>query len=100
MKLQQLAIGARFEYDGRVYVKTGPLTAASEQGGQALIPRYAVLTPLDGREAPARMARDKLDAAAVHLAFDAFCQTCEALVASDNRAALASARERFLAALK
>ena len=38
MKLQHLAIGARFEFEGQVYVKTGPLTASAEQGGQRVIP--------------------------------------------------------------
>lgn len=40
-------MGARFEYEGNVYVKTGPMTASSEQGGQRIIPRYATLRPLD-----------------------------------------------------
>jgi len=30
MKFQMLALGARFEFEGKVYVKTGPLTALSE----------------------------------------------------------------------
>ena len=63
MKLQHLAIGARFEYEGVVYVKTGPLTAASEEGGQRIIPRYAILRPLDvpaaeSSQAPASHARE------------------------------------------
>ncbi len=33
MKLQHLAIGDRFEYDGKIFGKTGPLTAASDEGG-------------------------------------------------------------------
>ena len=40
-------MGARFEYEGVVYVKTGPLTASSEEGGQRIIPRYAILKALD-----------------------------------------------------
>ena len=47
MKLQHLAIGDRFEYDGKIFVKTGPVTASSENGGQQMIPRYAILKPLD-----------------------------------------------------
>ena len=30
MKLTQLPLGARFEYDGEIFTKTGPMTAASE----------------------------------------------------------------------
>jgi len=39
-----LAIGTGFEFRGRPYVKTGPLTAADPQGAQRLIPRAAVVT--------------------------------------------------------
>ena len=38
MRLQDFPIGARFEYEGAIYVKTGPLTASSEQGKQRIIP--------------------------------------------------------------
>ena len=34
MRLQDLPVGARFEYQGKIFVKTGPITAASEAGGQ------------------------------------------------------------------
>ena len=51
MKFQDLPVGARFEYQGKVFVKTGPITAASEAGGQQMIPRYADLRPLDRPEA-------------------------------------------------
>ena len=47
MKLQQLAMGARFEYEGVTYVKTGPMTASSDAGGQRIIPRYANLRVLE-----------------------------------------------------
>jgi uncharacterized protein (DUF1330 family) len=47
MKIHQLPMGARFEYEGAEYVKTGP-QLASGAGGQKLIPKYAVLKPLDG----------------------------------------------------
>ena len=47
MKLTQLPLGARFEYEGEIFTKTGPMTAASEKGGQRMIPRYAVLKPAE-----------------------------------------------------
>lgn len=48
MKLQHLALGERFEFEGQVFAKTGPLTASPEAGGgQRLIPRHAELKPLD-----------------------------------------------------
>ena len=53
MRLQHLALGERFEFEGQVFAKTGPLTASPEAGGgQRLIPRHADLKPLD-RPAPA-----------------------------------------------
>lgn len=49
MKFQHLPLGARFEFEGKVYVKAGPLTAAAENGsGPRLIPRHAQLKPVDG----------------------------------------------------
>lgn len=109
MKFQMLPMGARFEYEGKVYLKTGPMTAASEEGGQRMIPRFAVLKPLDGAgTAPARGGR-KLDESEVLAAFDGFYVECADLLfghepdvqrARDLRAALERARDRFQEALK
>ncbi len=98
MKLQHLAIGDRFEYEGAVYVKTGPLTAASDKGGQRVIPRSAVLAPV-GSGAAAATAEDRLERRRVLLAFEAFYADCAARVDAAGQAALATARQRFLAAL-
>jgi hypothetical protein len=101
LKLQHLAIGARFEYEGVVYVKTGPLTASSEQGGARIIPRYAILKPVDapqpGSASPERVG---LDSKTVHAAFDSFFETCNRLVDESRREALSKARDEFLTALK
>lgn len=100
MKLQHLAIGARFEYEGLVYVKTGPLTASSESGGARIIPRYATLKPV---EAPLHQEKQldlaRRDSRAVRAAFDVFYETCNRLVDEGQREALAKARDDFLAAL-
>ncbi len=93
MKLQHLAIGARFEYEGKVFVKTGPITASSENGGQQLIPRYAILKPLD---LPAQEEKPGSGKKNVLAAFDAFYRTCSELVPEADRPALAEARQRFL----
>lgn len=102
MKLQHLEIGARFEYAGEIFVKTGPITAAGEKSGQRVIPRSAVLKPLD--QAPQESAkpglRRKLDEKTVHTAFDAFYAACAELLDASRQPELAEARERFLAALK
>ena len=102
MKLHQLAIGARFEYEGAVFTKTGPITAAAEGGGQQMIPRYANLKPLDLPEpttAPG-MAVRKLDPQRVRKAFDIFYETCQQHVTAQGREALETARLDFLRDLK
>lgn len=102
MKFQHLPIGARFEFEGVAYVKTGPISAATEQGGQRMIPRYAVLRPLDGSAPVAAPKRARnLDETAVLTAFEAFYSECGRLLAgnADNVSRLEAARGRFLAAL-
>ncbi len=113
MKFQSFAVGARFEFEGKVYTKTGPLTAATEEGGQRMIPRSALLKPLDAPVEPSPRRGRKLDEVAVMNAFEAFHGECERLLAqaagnaADPDAArmrmrwlqtqLAAARARFLA---
>ncbi len=104
-----LPLGARFEFEGKVYVKTGPLTAATEAGGQRMIPRSALLKPLDAPAAqPAKSGR-KLDATAVTAAFELFFADCARLLQTAEtdllraralRAELDAARQRFLAGLE
>lgn len=101
MKLQHLPLGARFEYEGVVYVKTGPLTATAEQGGQRVIPRYAVLKPLDvAVPEPAASGRGQLSRTAVLAAFEDFYTASRALVGEAGETALAEARAAFLARMK
>lgn len=99
MKIHQLPLGARFEFDGDEYVKTGPLIATGKDG-QRLIPKYAVLKVLgDTAQAAREKKSDTLSRAQVLDAFDTFYADCRALLAPDAQAPLASARERFLQAL-
>ena len=101
MKLTQLPLGARFEYDGEIFTKTGPMTAASEKHGQRMIPRYAVLKPADGFTPPAGPATARmLDEASVLAAFERFFGTALRLSDDFSRAELEAARQKFLAALK
>ena len=100
MKLQHLAIGARFEYEGEVFVKTGPLTASSENGGQRIIPRYAVLRPLDvPASEPQRTGRRMIERDTVLRAFESFYAACDPLVDDAGRADLVEARAAFLKGL-
>ena len=104
MKFTQLPLGARFEYEGRVYVKSSPIAASSETGARRMIPRYALLTPLDAVAKPAPRPARALDAAEVATAFEAFAADCARLLeqaATDPgqhgrlSAEMAAARQRF-----
>lgn len=108
MKFSQLPMGARFEYEGQVYVKTSPIAASGETGGQKMIPRYAVLKPLDAGMKPAASKGRSLDEAKVTAAFDAFAARSAQLIdqaAADTtqrallRTELEAARQAFLDAL-
>lgn len=99
MKIHHLPHGARFEYEGEEYVKTGPMFASGKDG-QRLIPKYAVLKPLGetaaaGASAPA----DALARSTVQAAFDAFCAECRVLLPVERQGELQAARERFLQAI-
>jgi hypothetical protein len=101
MKLQHLPMGARFEYQGKVMVKAGPLTATTESGGQCLIPRYAVLKPLDPMPAASDgSAARQLAEPLVLEAFERFFMRCTRLVDDAGRLELSRARQRFLDDLK
>ena len=102
MKLQHLSIGARFEFEGKVYVKTGPLTASSDKGGQRMIPRSAMLTPLDMppvQETKGSQTR-KVTEATLLAAFEEFYGTCSRLVDESGSMELATARQKFLMRVK
>ena len=101
-KLQDIAIGGRFEYDGKIFTKTGPLTASSEQGGQSMIPRYANLRPFDLpiQEEKLPGMRRRLDETAVKTAFLEFYQSAAELLDETALPALAEARQRCMEKLK
>ena len=98
MKIHQLPQGARFEYEGEEYVKTGPMSGAGK-GGQRLIPRYAVLKALDNIETTRGPKNDALQRSRVLRAFDTFYTDCKALVPEDKQVALDAAPDRLLKAL-
>ena len=100
MKINLIPLGTRFEYEGEIYTKTGPMTAASEKGGQRMIPRYAVLRPV-GEIPPAPPAAPgrQVDAAKVRAAFDAYHAVALRLADDFARPELEAARQTFLATL-
>ncbi|MCP5329310.1 MAG: hypothetical protein H7A15_11780 [Sinobacteraceae bacterium] len=100
MKLDQLPLGARFEYKGRLLTKTGPLTGATEQGGSVLIPRFAVLKAVEGESAAALVeAGQRVDTRTVLAAFEAYHCAAMRLADEPARMALTAARARFLESL-
>ena len=99
MKIHQLPNGARFEYEGEEYVKTGPLFATGK-GGQRLIPKYAVLKPLGAVAGTGEKSKnDALSRPNVLKAFETFYAECQSRLPEDQKLALATARDRFLQAL-
>jgi hypothetical protein len=99
MKIHQLPQGARFEYEGEEYVKTGPLFATGK-GGQRLIPKYAVLKPLGAIGAtPVTAASGSISRAAVLEGFATFYTECKTLVPEGRQSMLDAARDRFLRVL-
>jgi hypothetical protein len=98
MKIHQLPMGARFEYEGQEYVKSGPMSGASASG-QKLIPKYAVLKPLEKLDAPPAPQSETVLRADVVKAFDAFHAQCKALLPVDRLMVLETARVEFLSAL-
>ncbi len=98
MKFQQLEMGARFEYQGKLYVKEGPVAAREVESGKSrMIPRYALLKPVaespkgGAKAAPKMVPRD-----AVLAAFEVFHGECAACLPPEAEARLAAARARFL----
>ncbi len=100
MKINLIPLGTRFEYEGEIYTKTGPMTAASEKGGQRMIPRYAVLRPVgEIPPAPPPAPGRQVDADKVRTAFDAYHAVALRLADDFSRAELEAARQKFLATL-
>ncbi len=96
MKIHQLPMGARFEFEGEEYVKTGPMVATGKSG-QRFFPKYAVLKPLgDVPSAVSGKPRTTVSRAGALKAFEVFYAECSALVPEDRRKSLDSARARFL----
>lgn len=100
MKINLLPIGARFEYEGQIYTKTGPITATAEKGGQRMIPRHAALRPVDGYSPPpSDTGTRKLDEKAVLEAFETYHVIALRLAEGLGKAELEQARTKFLTVL-
>ncbi|MFN3987410.1 MAG: hypothetical protein ACK4KV_18100 [Rhodocyclaceae bacterium] len=103
MKLNQLPIGARFQWKDQTYTKVGPMTARSDTGQVDFIPKYAALLPAPGEAPPPpppEAPPQPLDAARVEAAFEAYHQHVLAVVDSVHQPALEAARQSFLDAIR
>lgn len=105
MRFSQVPVGQRFEFDGTVYTKVGPVTAREERSGrQRMIPRSGEVSLLGGGPlAPPTAGAATIDADRVRAAVDRYHAAAEqALGAGDPqlaRAMLAAARGELLTAL-
>ncbi len=100
MKIDQLPIGARFQWKARSYTKLGPMTAAADGGGVDFIPKHAALLPIPGEAPPPIPAAESaapLDAAKVKAAFEAYHRTALGVADEAGRLVLQRARASFLA---
>ncbi len=95
MKIHQLPLGARFEYEGEEYVKTAPLFGTGTRG-QKLIPKYAVLKVIGETALVAAKSETSLSRKLVLEAFDRFHACCEAIIQADKQSELRSARDTFM----
>lgn len=97
-------MGQRFEFEGAVHTKVGPVTARDERSGRQCMVSRSAAASLLGASAPAPPAGwAALDSDRVRAAFDRYHAAAEtALTVRDPeqvRAVLAPARAEFLAAL-
>lgn len=105
MKFSQVPVGQRFEFQGDVYTKTGPVTARDDRSGRSrMIPRSGEVSLLGaGAAAPVPLRSAGLDPERVRAAVDRYHAAAEHALAADDpevaRAMLAAARAEFLAAL-
>ncbi len=99
MKIHQLAQGARFEYEGEEYVKTGPLIGTGKHG-QKLIPKYAVLKVLGESPSVPEKSEKTLSRKSVLEAIDRFYARCESIVTAEKHQDLMAAREEFKKSLE
>ena len=102
MKIDQLPLGARFQWKGRTYTKVGPMTASGDSGSAVFIPMHAVLLPVPGEAPPAQpgVANQPLEAARVTAAFENYHQMALTLADDDGRARLEAARKRFFSEIR
>lgn len=104
MKFHQVAVGQRFEFEGKVYVKSRPLTAIHEASGQTQMIRRSANVTLPGERVAEPSAPQVLEAEAVRAAFEDFYAHCVACLqdmeTEQNAKTLSAAHSRIERARK
>jgi hypothetical protein len=100
MRFAQVPIGTRFEFEGELYLKTGPLIAHREPAGKPrMIPRFAEVQLLGEAAALTPVATSAATAQDVLANYHADClRVLEQLAARLDVAALRAARDELEAA--
>ena len=100
MKFHQLPLQARFRYQGKVYRKVSPLQAHCEADAtQRLVPRSAVVAPVDASASESKPAPAVIDEPAARLSLDAMLSGTLAAARAAFDAAPAAQFTRFEAAM-
>jgi hypothetical protein len=99
-----LPVGARFEYEGKWYVKSTPLIAtAADGGGQRMVPRSALVAVEAGAAPPPRPVPEAVATAALLEALGRYhAEAVACLETADRQAAVArldAARQALLEGL-
>ncbi len=94
MKFPHLKIGDRFQFQGRTYVKVGPLTAQDvENNQQRMIPRSVLVEPLGS--APAERDEESLEPPTREALMRALAQCEQRCLVSVETAAAGAIRNAF-----
>lgn len=95
-----LAVGTRFAYEGKWYVKSAPLIAAAADGsGQRMIPRSALVELEPGMAPPARPVPEAVRTAALKPALARYHAEAVACARPDAGERLAAAYAQLLTEL-
>ncbi|MBZ0104811.1 MAG: hypothetical protein K8H84_04185 [Sulfuricella denitrificans] len=77
MKFMDLALGQKFELEGEIYVRTGPLVAShAENSKQRFMARYVSVTPLGESTSASPQPANTLSSGKVNIAFENYHAQC------------------------
>ena len=100
MKIHLLPMGARFQWKGVTYTKSGPMTASADGGGNVFVPKHAVLAPVPGETPTVPTPAQAITPETVIAALDIYHARALELIPSADWPRLEAARLAFLSALQ